>query len=176
MSKKRNEILVLQDEYLQTEDPVLLKALYLKLVNLGVAIQRRDEKIINEDAALDVAADVCIRLMERKAQVIGSSPSAYVKQAMFYKGRIKHPLEDIDAIREVVPYNEPQGQSYEHYSKSLLRKTGLDLKTEVGQLVQQTIESCVDWHKVWQSIKDPKIKVRYYRAMRSVRKNANENL
>lgn len=175
MAKPKNEILVLQQEYLQTSDRAVLKALYLKLVNLGVAIQRRDDRIVNEDAALDVAADVCIRLMERKEEVIGSSPSSYMKHAMHYSCKTKTYV-DLDDVQEAAHEREPAEQSYEDYSQKLLSRTEIDLKSEVGQLVEQTLESRIDWHSVWKSIPDPKIKVKYYRAMRSVRKNANENL
>ena len=175
MGKARNEILILQDEYLQSKDKAHIKALYLKLVNLAVAIQRRDDRIVNEDAALDVAADVCMRLIEKQEKVIGSSPSAYLRQAMYYSGKTKNHL-DIDDIQEASPEVEEPEQSYEDYSVALLKRTGIDTRSEVGQLVEKTLESRIDWHSVWKSIPDPKVKVKYYRAMRSVRKNANENL
>lgn len=176
MAKARNEILQLQQEYLATNDRALLKALYLKLVNLAVTIQKSNDSIVNEDAALDVAADVCMRLMERKKTVIGCSPSAYLKQAMYYSGKQQKNYLDIDEVQEATHDKETPETTYEDYSKSLLKRSEIDLKSEVGQLVEQTLESRIDWHSVWRALKDPKVKVKYYRAMRRIRKNANANL
>ena len=85
MPKRRNEILTAQEHYLKTNDPKYIEELYRNFVKLGMFIINRRGQAQDEDEILDLASDVCMRLMERKEPILNCAPSAYIKAALFYK-------------------------------------------------------------------------------------------
>lgn len=82
-------ILKLQQEYLRNRDPEVLGQLWVELKSLGhflIGKEKFHSQVTDTDAR-DLASSVCLRLMEGHEPVIKCAPSAYVKLALFYKGK-----------------------------------------------------------------------------------------
>ena len=164
-----------QEEYLKSRDPKVLESLYQQLVNLGAAIQRRSKAIYAENAALDVAADVCIRLMERMEPVIRSAPSNYVKQAMFYKSKESYSdacIEDYESLPK--EEHDEEILSYEDYTSSLFGD--MEDQSEAVQLAAAVIESRINWHDIRRAIEDRDFRAEFTRKMKEIRDAVEEDL
>ena len=123
----------------------------------------------NFDDIRDIATDICMRLMERGEPVIRSAPSAYLMRAMLYKflaGNCSD-LVNLDDAEGFTVTDESPGD-YGEYVDSLVERAGLDPETDIGALVMQTLDSRMDWHKVWRRIPDEKVRREYRRLMKEV--------
>ena len=123
----------------------------------------------NFDDIRDIATDICMRLMERGEPVIRSAPSAYMMRAMLYKflaGNSSDLVNLDDAENYALPEEDPG--DYGEYVEDLVERSGLDCMTDAGALVAQTLDSRMDWHKVWRRIPDEKVRREYRRLMKEV--------
>ena len=167
MPRPKGGIMSAQDEYLRNRDPKVLESLYQQLVNLGASIQRRTKAIYAENAALDVATDVCIRLMEQGVPVIKSAPSNYMKQAMFYKSKDGNSIS-IDEYEELpMEERDDEVRSYEDYTASLF--SDMEDQSEAMQLAAAVIESRVNWHDIRRAIEDKDFRAEFTRKMKEIR-------
>lgn len=168
MPRPKGGIMSAQEEYLKNRDPKVLEDLYQQLGNLGAAIQRRTKAIYAENAALDVATDVCMRLMEQNEPVIKSAPSNYMKQAMFYKSKEGRPDFCIDDFEELpMEERDEEIRSYEDYTASLFNN--MEDQSEAMQLAAAVIESRVNWHDIRRAIEDRDFRAEFTRKMKEIR-------
>ena len=175
MPKHHSPILRLQEEYLKTKDPEKVGELYRVLVNLGLKINARENLLADEDGVMDLAADICMRLMETGAQVIMSAPSAYMRDSMFYRSKPRPadgrlvPLEDTD-----IPY-EPEGApSYDDYSDWLVSR--MEDGTEASKLAAQVIQSRISWRDLRRAIEDKDFRSEFSKKMKEVKDAVEEDM
>ena len=167
MSRRRNEILKAQENYLETDDPKYIEELYNNFVRLGMFILNRRKQFQDDEEILDLASDLCVRLMERKVPILVCAPSAYIKAALFYK---KKPRKDTDLD---VLDRENQGQNMEtdsfwDYIERLSEQTSLDGDDEVSRLAKLTIDSRVSWRSVYKNLDDKQFKKDYKQRMKEI--------
>lgn len=178
MPKPKNKALEAQRLYLETKDPKYIEELYRNLVFLGLAIQDKDQSLNlskDPDEVLDLASSICLKLMERQTEVIRTAPSSYMKQSLFYRNKsVFHDcVDDIEiesSDRVVDPY------AYERAVNRVLADASVDLGTELGLLVKQTLDSRMSYVKVSQKIKDPELKLAYNDKMMEVKQSAEDYL
>ena len=170
-AKRRSEILIEQELYIQTREPVHIEKLYTALLKLGVHILAKGGKLRYRrfDDVRDLAADICMRLMERGEPVIRSAPSAYLQRALLYKflAGENSELVTLDEAEGFEIHEKDHGD-YGEYVDALVDRAGLDLASDVGALVAQTLDSRMDWHKVWHRIPDENARREYRKLMKEV--------
>ena len=141
---------------------------------LGFYILARQGKYQDEEDAIDIATDLCVRLMEKKAPVINGAPSAYVKMALFYKQKPRNTPEDLDENEEE---EARQGAALWDYIDKVCTQAGLTEDNDVDMLARQTMETRTNWRLVYRNIQDPTLKQEYKNRMkeieRCVRSSAN---
>ena len=176
MPKHHSPIMRLQDEYLKTKDPEKVGELYRVLVNLGLKINLRENLLEDEDGVMDLAADICMRLMETGSAVIQSAPSAYMRDSMFYRSKLRPadgrlvPLEDTD-----IPYDESDdAPSYDEYSGWLVER--MEDGSEASKLAAQVIESRICWRDVRRAIEDKDFRSEFSKKMKEVKDAVEEDL
>lgn len=175
MPKHHSLILRLQSEYLQTKDPQKVGELYRTLVNLELKINERERLLDDEDGVLDLAADICMRLMETGKEVICSAPSAYIRNAMFYyskprasDGRLV-PYEDSDQ-----PVEQGEVEQYDDYAGWITSQ--IEDGSEATKLAAQVIESRINWKDIRKAIEDKKFRAEFSKKMKEVRDAVEEDL
>ena len=180
MPRPKGGIMTAQEEYLRTGSQEVLGSLYQQLVNLGVSIQRKNPRSYNENAANDVATDICVRLMESKKPVIQSAPSKFVRQAMYYKTYWYNDtinsraisLEDIEDVP--IEERDDEVRSYEDYTASLFND--MEDQSEAMQLAAAVIESRVNWHDIRRAIEDKDFRAEFTRKMKEIRSAVEANM
>lgn len=172
MPRRKSGILTAQEKYLETGDASHVESLYRQLVQLGMHIlTRRGGRFQEPEDVLDIAADVCMRLMERGEPVLRSAPSAYMTLALFYKRKGGKVLEDIDGLE--IPAKDPVRQGYDEYAEDLMED--LDAEGDIEALVRRTLESRISWRAVCRSLPDPEMRRRYRQSMKEVEQCARES-
>lgn len=148
-----------------------LERMYTALLRLGVHILAKGGKLRYRryDDVRDIAADICMRLIERGEPVIRSAPSAYLQRALLYKflAGENSELVTLDEAEEFESSGEDPG-NYGEYVDDLVTRSGLDASSDIGALVVQTLDSRMDWHKVWHRIPDENARREYRRLMKEV--------
>lgn len=165
MSRKRNTILQAQEEYLQKGNPRALERLYRELLMLGFYILARQGKYQDEEDAIDIATDLCMRLMEKKTPVINGAPSAYIKMALFYKQKPRNAPEDLDDKEDE---EARQGSALWDYIDKVCTQAGLCEDNDVDMLARQTMEMRTNWRLVYRNIQDPVLKQEYKQRMKEI--------
>jgi len=174
LPRKKSEIMDAQEKYLETGDPAEIERLYKNLLNLAFFILARQGRYQDEDDAIDIVTDLCMRLMERREPVLEGAPSAYIKAALFYKRKTrKNTAEDIDD-------NEDAEAGDESFLWEFIDKVARDVgltDSDSDRLARQTIESRTRWRLVYRNISDPVLRKEYKNRMkeieRCVRSSAN---
>jgi len=165
---RRSEILLAQEEWLRTRDPQHIERMYNGLVRLGLfLVTQRGRRFQDPDDVRDLATDIVMRLMERGEPVIRSAPSTYLRLALWYMRKGGDGTRSLDEMEEL-PLPDPQETGYEDYAEDLLQRSGNDPRSDAGALVAQTLESRMDWHKVWRRIPDDNVRREYRRLMKEV--------
>jgi len=167
-ARRRPGILQLQRLYLETRETRYVEALYRDLVQLGFRIltgRRRDGRYQDRDDVLDLAADICMRLMERGEPVIGSAPSAYMKLALWYKAKRGMEFMDLDEVDKALPDSTP---SHDQVVEAVMEESGMDPESEMGALVGQTLQTRTNWHKVLRALPELETRRSFRASMKEV--------
>ncbi len=86
-TKKRNNILVLQDKYLKTKDEKTLSQLYVELIRLGKFTIKK-KGFGDYEMLEDIVTDYIIRLIDDDKNIIKiKHPSGYLKNSLFFKSK-----------------------------------------------------------------------------------------
>ncbi len=174
-AKRRSEILLAQERYLETRDPKYVEQMYNGIVQLGMwLVTQGGRRFQNPDEVRDLATDICMRLMDKGEPVIRSAPSTYVRLALWY---MSSPKPDSGSLDEAEELELPEAQELEYatYIEDLLMRSGADPCSDIGALVAQTLESRMDWHKVWHRIPDVRTRREYRKMMKEVETCARES-
>ena len=171
MAREKSQILQLQSQYLQTQQPQYLEELYKKLIDLGLFVQRASPEVNQEiDSVYDVATSICLRLMTKGEPVL-RSPSAYLKSALFYLNKQSF-VDSLDAHDFEAPTDSPD---YSEFVTDLVETHNIDTKTELGELVAKTLESRISADKVARHL-DPSTAQEYTNQMKEVRSRVEESV
>ena len=167
MSGRRNEVLKAQENYLATDDPKYIEELYNNFVRLGMYILNRRKQYLDDEEILDLASDLCVRLMERKVPILVCAPSAYIKAALFYKQKPRKDT-DLDVLdRESQGWNM-ETDSFWDYIEKLSEQTCLDGDDEVSRLAKLTVDNRVSWRSVYKNLDDKQFKKEYKQRMKEI--------
>lgn len=174
--RRRNEILKAQENYLATDDPKYIEELYTNFVRLGMFILHRRKQYQDDEEILDIASDLCVRLMERKVPILLCAPSAYIKAALFYKLKPRKDTE-LEALDRENKGQELESVSFWDYMDRLRDHPLLEGEDEVSVLARLTIDSRVSWRSVYNNLEDKQFrkdyKVRMKEIEQCVRSSAN---
>lgn len=170
--RPRNKIIVAQEQYLKTKDQAYLVQVYNGVLALGLTIQMNEPKVSqDQDAAADIASNVCLRLMESQEPVISSAPSGYIKSALYYKNKetFHDDVDDHDDGTE-----DDERNDYTQYVSKLL--DGMSFPdTETESLVRATLDARVNWHLVQRNLNGD-LKRNYSDKMREIKAYAKDHL
>lgn len=145
---------------------------YNSLVQAGIKVQREHPEV-NQDpeAVLDVASRVCLRLLEGKEVKI-RSPLGYMRNALFYSNKtLWHDSFDEELYNVALE----ERREYGDFVAELLDRTNVDLSSEVGQLVKDTLLLRLKWVKIAAKL-TPEIRQVYCEKMEDIRKHVKENM
>ena len=145
---------------------------YNSLVQAGTRVQREHPEI-NQDpeAVLDVASRVCLRLLEGEDVKI-RSPLGYMRNALYYSNKaLWHDSFDEELSNVALE----ERRDYGDFVAELLDRTNVDLSSEVGQLVKDTLLLRLKWIKIAAKL-TPEIRQVYCEKMEDIRKHVKENM
>lgn len=145
---------------------------YNSLVQAGAKVQREHPEI-NQDpeAVLDVASRVCLRLLEGEDVKI-RSPLGYMRNALFYSNKaLWHDSFD----DELYSAATEEHRDYGAYVEDLLQHAQVDLSTEVGQLIRETLVLRLKWVKIAAKL-SPDVRQIYCEKMEDIRDYVKKNL
>lgn len=177
MPKPKSKILQLQQEYLRTKDAQKIADLYKTLTTLGTRINERERLLEDEDGVLDLATDICMRLMESGEPVITSAPSSYMKNALFYRSKPSAREEKQIPIEEglgvpIVPKDD--GPTYDEYADNLLSR--FEGQSEAARLAARVIEARVPYRDIRRAIEDREFRAEFTARMKEIRNAVEEDL
>lgn len=145
---------------------------YNSLIQAGTRVQREHPEI-NQDpeAVLDVASRVCLRLLEGEDVKI-RSPLGYMRNALYYSNKaLWHDSFDEELYNVALE----ERRDYGDFVAELLDGANVDLSSEVGQLVKDTLLLRLKWVKIAAKL-TPEIRQVYCEKMEDIRKHVKENM
>jgi len=175
--KPKSKILTLQQEYLRTRDPQIIGDLYKTLTTLGTRINERERLLEDEDGVLDLATDICMRLMEEGEPVIESAPSAYLKNALFYRSKPSEKEQKKLPIEEglgVPMVQKEEGPTDDEYAGTLLSR--FEGQSEAARLAAKVIESRVPFRDIRRAIEDREFRAEFTARMKEIRNAIEEDM
>lgn len=176
MARPKSKVLSLQEEYLRTKNPKLIEDLYKCLTTLGTRINERERLLEDEDGVMDLATDICMRLMETEAPVISAHPSAYMRSAMFYRAKPSSreersvPIDDLD----LPSVQKEEGITYDEFCDSLLSR--FDDQSESMKLAALVIRNRVPWRDIRRAIEDREFRTEFTERMKEIRNAVEEDM
>ena len=174
---RRSKILALQQEYLKTKDPARIADLYKTLTTLGTRINERERLLEDEDGVMDLATDICMKLMETGEMVITSAPSAYVRNALFYRSKPNARSNRLSSLEEF--YDLPSQQkddvpTYDEYTDALLSR--FDNQSEAMKLAAKVIEARVPLSDIRRALEDREFRSEFTNRMKEIRSAVKEDM
>lgn len=174
---RTSKILALQREYLKTKDPERIADLYKTLTTLGSRINERERLLEDEDGVMDLAADICVKLMETGEAVITSAPSAYVRNALFYRSKPnahQNRLSSLEEFYDLPSVERDDVASYDEYTDELMSK--FDNESEAMKLAAKVIETRVPLSDIRRAIEDREFRSEFTKKMKEIRSAVKENM
>ena len=144
---------------------------YNSLVQAGTRVQREHPEI-NQDpeVVLDVASRVCLRLLEGEDVKI-RSPLGYMRNALYYSNKaLWH-----DSFDDELYTAQEEHRDYGAYVEELMQGAQVDLSTEVGQLIKETLLLRLKWVKIAAKL-SPDVRQVYCEKMEEIRSHVKKNL
>lgn len=176
MARPKSKVLTLQEDYLRTKDPKLVEDLYKCLTTLGTRINERERLLEDEDGVMDLATDICMRLMEGGVPVISAHPSAYMRNAMFYRAKPSSrdersiPIDDID----LASAEKEEGITYDDFCDSLIAR--FEDQSESMKLAAKVIEARVPFRDIRRALVDREFRTEFTERMKEIRNAVEEHM
>lgn len=176
--QEKLDIIQAQQKYLETNDPQYVELLYKQIVSLCAALIKRQRAVytVDKEDLLDIASDVCIRLMSTKKMVIKSAQSAFLRKALYNKRTRQNENSARCVPLECLAEQSRDSGDVEDYDDYVDRLLTDEYDDDIDMLVKQTVLLRLNWHKVWRSLPNQKIKDEYKRKMKEVQQCVKESV